>query len=84
MVEGGGVCVRRDSGERGTWLEMGRQLGEEWDPRGLGCSIHPSARLSRCVPGMMIYVGECGQMMIYVGECGRMIIYVGECGQMMI
>ena len=30
---------------------MGRQLGEEWDPEGLGCSIHPSARLSRCAPG---------------------------------
>ena len=37
---------------------MGRQLGEEWDPRGLGCSIHPSARLSRCVPGEL---GSWGQ-----------------------
>ena len=32
-------------------MEMGRQVGEEWDPGGLGCSIRPSARLSRCVPG---------------------------------
>ena len=50
----GGVCVRRDEGERGAWLE----LGEAWDPGGLGCSIRPSARLSRCVPGEL---GSWGQ-----------------------
>ena len=32
-------------------MEMGRQVGEKWDPGGLGCSIRPSARLSRCVSG---------------------------------
>ena len=45
-------------GERGTWLEMRQQLGEDWDPGGLGCSIHPSARLSRCAPGEL---GSWGQ-----------------------
>jgi hypothetical protein len=34
------------------------QLGGEWDPEGLGCSIHPSARLSRRVPGEL---GSWGQ-----------------------
>ena len=32
--------------------------GGEWDPEGLGCSIHPSARLSRRVPGEL---GSWGQ-----------------------
>ena len=50
MAEGGGVGVRRGEKERWTWLGIGQQLGEEWDPGDLGCSIHPSARLSRCVP----------------------------------
>ena len=45
-------------GERGTWLEMRQQVGKEWDPGGLGCSIRPSARLSRCVPGEL---GSWGQ-----------------------
>ena len=53
MAEGGGICVRRDWGERGAWLGIGRHLGEEWGPMGLGCSIHPSARLSRYVPGKL-------------------------------
>ena len=30
----------------GDWAAV----GGEWDPGGLGCSIHPSARLSRCGP----------------------------------
>ena len=58
MAVGGGVGVQWDWGERGTWLEMGQQLGEEWDPVVFGCSIHPSARLSRCVPGEL---GSWGQ-----------------------
>ena len=58
MSEGVGVCVRRDWGERGTWLRIGRHLGGEWGPVGLGCSIHPSARLSRCAPGEL---GSWGQ-----------------------
>ena len=35
---------------RGWGLGSGwkRRRGDSW---GLGCSIHPSARLSRCVPG---------------------------------
>ena len=49
-AEDGGICVRRDWRERGAWLGIGRQLGEEWDPGGLGCSIRPSARLSKYVP----------------------------------
>ena len=33
-------------------MEIGERLEEEGgDSLGLGCSIHPSARLSRCVPG---------------------------------
>ena len=38
-------------GERGAvvdWAAGGREGGDSW---GLGCSIQPSARLSRCVPG---------------------------------
>ena len=58
MAEGGGGGVRRDEGERWTWLGIGQQLGEKWDPGGLDCSIHPSARLSRCVPGEL---GSWGQ-----------------------
>ena len=58
MSEDGGICVRRDWGARGAWLGIGRHSGEEWGPMGLGCSIHPSARLSRCVPGEL---GSWGQ-----------------------
>ena len=60
LRDGGGWWRLRAAGlgERGTWLGIGRQLGEEWDPGGLGCSIHPSARLSRCVPGEL---GSWGQ-----------------------
>ena len=32
-------------------MEIGQQLKEGRDPVGLDCSIHPIARLSRCVPG---------------------------------
>ena len=52
LRDGGGwrrLCAA-GLGERWTWLGIGRQLGEEWGPWGLGCSIYPSARLSRCVP----------------------------------
>ena len=35
-------------GVAGDWAALG---GGEWDPGGLDCSIHPSARLSRCVLG---------------------------------
>ena len=41
--------MRRDKGRKGTWLEIEQQLKIGRDPVGLGCSIHPSARLSRCV-----------------------------------
>ena len=58
MSEGVGVGVRRDWGERGAWLGIGRHLGEEWDPGRLGCSIRPSARLSKYVPGEL---GSWGQ-----------------------
>ena len=58
MAEGGGVGVRRDLGERWAWLGIVQQLEEDWDPGGLGWSIHPSARLSRCVPGEL---GSWGQ-----------------------
>ena len=51
MAEDGGVGVRRSEMERGAWLGIGQRVvekrGDSWD---LGCSIHPSARLSRCVP----------------------------------
>ena len=50
--------MRRDWGERGAWLGSGRHLGEEWDPGGLVCSIRPSARLSKYVPGEL---GSWGQ-----------------------
>ena len=30
MAEGGGGGVRRDEGERWTWLVIGQQLGEKW------------------------------------------------------
>ena len=50
--------MRRGWRERGTWLEIGQQLEEGGDSVGLGCSIHPSARLSRCVPGEL---GSWGQ-----------------------
>jgi hypothetical protein len=36
----------------------GAAVGGGMGSRGLGCSIHPSARLSRCVPGEL---GSCGQ-----------------------
>ena len=45
-------------GERdvvGDWAAGGREEGEFM---GLGCSIHPSARLSKCVPGEL---GSWGQ-----------------------
>ena len=58
MVEGGGVGVWRDQGERETWLEIGQRLEDGGDSLGLGCSIHPSARLSRCDPGEL---GSWGQ-----------------------
>ena len=58
MVEGGGVCVRRDSGRKETWLEIGQQLKEGGNPVGLGCSVHPSARLSRCVLGELMGWGQ--------------------------
>ena len=60
LRDGGGWRRLRAAGrgERGPWLEMRQQGGEEWDPEGLGCSIHPSARLSRCVPGEL---GSWGQ-----------------------
>ena len=59
MAEDGGVGVRRSEMERGAWLGIGQRVvekrGDSWD---LGCSIHPSARLSRCVPGEL---GSWGQ-----------------------
>ena len=59
MAGDGGVCVRRDERERGTWLEIGERLEEEGgDSSGLGCSIHLSARLSRCVPGELESWGQ--------------------------
>ena len=59
MAEGGGVCVRRSGRERGTWLGIGQRVEEkEGNLLGLGCSIHPSARLSRCVSGEL---GSWGQ-----------------------
>ena len=59
MAEVGGVCVRRSGRERGTWLGIGQRVEEKGGkPLGLGCSIHPSARLSRCVPGEL---GSWGQ-----------------------
>ena len=52
MAEDGGVGVRRSEMERGAWLGIGQRVVEKrGDPWDLGCSIHPSARLSRCVPG---------------------------------
>ena len=52
MAEDGGVCVRRSGKEKGTWLGIGQRVEEKrGDSWGLGCSIHPSAGLSRCVPG---------------------------------
>ena len=55
-------------------MEMRRQVGEEWDPGGLGCSIRPSARLSRCVPG------ELGSWDRFVGRvivvCGVKVAYM--------
>ena len=51
MAEDGGVCVRRSGKERGSWLGIGQRVEEKrGDSWGLGCSIHPSAGLSRCVP----------------------------------
>ena len=50
---------------RAAGLGAGRDVVGDWaavgggmDPGGLGCSIHPSARLSRCVPGEL---GSWGQ-----------------------
>ena len=37
------------------WAAGGREGGASW---GLGCSIHPSARLSRCVPGELESWGQ--------------------------
>ena len=39
----------------GDWAAGGGEEGDSWD---LGCSIHPSARLSRCVP---VELGSWGQ-----------------------
>ena len=60
LRDGGGWRHLRAAGlrERGAWLGFGRHLGEEWGPVGLGCSIHLSARLSKCVPGEL---GSWGQ-----------------------
>jgi hypothetical protein len=59
MAEDGGVCVRRGGKAKGTWLGIGQRVEEKrGDSWGLGCSIHPSARLSRCVPGEL---GSWGQ-----------------------
>ena len=59
MAEDGGVCVRRSGKEKGTWLGIGQRVEEKGgNSLGLGCSIHPSARLSRCVPGEL---GSWGQ-----------------------
>ena len=61
------------------WLEIGQQLREGRDPVGLGCSIHPSARLSRCV---LEKLGSWGQG-LRLGHHHRW--YKGckyECGQM--
>ena len=45
--------------EGGGWRSLrAARLGEEWDPGGLGCSIRPSARLSKYVPGEL---GSWGQ-----------------------
>ena len=52
MAEGGGVCVRRGEREGGPWLEIGQRVEEKGgNSLGLGFSIQPGARLSRCVPG---------------------------------
>ena len=59
MAEGGGVCVRRGGRERGTWLGSEQRVEEKGgNSLGLGCSIHPSARLSMRVPGEL---GSWGQ-----------------------
>ena len=59
MAGVGGVCVRRGGRERGTRLGIGQRVEEKGeDSWGLGCSIYPSARLSRCVPGEL---GSWGQ-----------------------
>ena len=45
----------REMGAVGDWVAGENESGVSWD---LGCSIHPSARLSRCVPGEL---GSWGQ-----------------------
>ena len=69
--------MRRVEGRQETWLGIGQQLGEEWDPVGLGCSIHPSARLSRCVPGELESWGQGLQLGHHLGWC-RACIHEGE------
>ena len=46
---------------------MGQQLGEEWVPGGLGCSIHSSVRLSGCVPGELGSWGRVFGLVIIIG-----------------
>ena len=59
--------MRRDWGEGGAWLGIGRHLGEEWDPGGLGCSIRPSARLSKYVPGELGSWGQGLRLGVVIG-----------------
>ena len=61
LRDGGGCRRLRAAGLVGERDVVGDEAagGEEWDPGGLGCSIRPSARLSRCVPGEL---GSWGQV----------------------
>ena len=64
-------------GERdvtGDWAAFGGGVG----PVGLGCSIHPSARLSRCVPGELGSWGRVFGWFIVIG--GVEVAYMRRIG----
>ena len=59
-------------------MEMRQQLGENWDPGGLGCSMHPSARLFRCVPGELGSWDRVVGRVIFVGGVKVAYMRVGR------